>query len=86
MLANEQAELERIQKERLQGKVEYIGCIFVNIPDRIIGVCRNQLRETLYLVTYKSTEKEVYLPTWCQDWLVKQIKEDLITDFQKRVS
>lgn len=86
VLANEQAELERIQKERMQGKIEYIGCIFVNIPDKIIGICRNQLRETLYLVTYKSTHKEVYLPTWCQDWLVKQINESLIDEFNRKMA
>ena len=77
-LKNEQVELERIQAERAAGKTEYIGCIFVNMPRSIIGVCKNQLNETLYLVSYLSTESEVYLPTWCQDWLVQRIRPNLL--------
>ena len=38
---NEQAELQKIIAQKAAGKTEYVGCIFVNVAENIIGVCRN---------------------------------------------
>ena len=65
VIFDEKEELERIKKEHASGKTELVGCLFLNEPEAIIGVCKDQFDEILYLVTYKSTKDEVYSPTWC---------------------
>ena len=77
---DDSSEQARIADEKIAGKTELVGYLFVNEPEKIIGACRDSFDELMYLVTYKSTETEVYTPTWCQDWLVQSCGYGLLID------
>ena len=62
---DDEEELKRIETEKAKGKSELVGCVFINKPDKIIGACKDNFNELLYLVAFESTAQEVYTPTWC---------------------
>lgn len=67
------------------GKAELVGCIFLNEPRKIIGSCIDQFDEVLYLVSYESTAREFFTPTWCQSWLVLQVDPFLVDDYIRAI-
>ena len=84
LLFDEQEELKRIEMEKAKGKGVFVGNLILNEPDKIIGVSMDNFGELLYLVTYQSSDKEVYTPTWVHSWLISQINGDLIDDYLRR--
>jgi len=52
MVFDEREEMMRIEKEKREGKNELDGCFFLNRPSKIIGICQDNYRELLYLVSY----------------------------------
>ena len=41
--------------------------------------------ELLYLVSFESSETEVYTPTWNHSWIVSEINGHLIEDYIRSV-
>ena len=63
MYFDEQEELDRIKSEIEKGKIELVGCMWINKPAKIIGICKEMTcKVILYLVAYESFETEVYTP------------------------
>ena len=70
LVCDDSEELKRIDFEKQQGKSEFVGNLWLNEPDKIIGVAMDSFGELVYLVTYKSSAREVYTPTWVYSWLI----------------
>lgn len=61
---NEAVFLEWMQKLKAEGRSEILGCLLLNEPCEIIGLCKDQLGEVLYLISFVHTKTEVYTPQW----------------------
>ena len=53
-------------------KLEVIGNPLLHRPDKIVAVTTDIFGEVLYLLTYHSSESEVYMPTWVYSWLLEE--------------
>ena len=64
----EHEEVKSIKREN-PGIEELEGCFFVNQPHKIIGACKDDHEELLYLVAYKCTKREVYTAQWVHSFI-----------------